>query len=338
VRETEAEAEVIPNLMIGFGIDKIQAEYVVEIRLRNLNKEYIIKRTQEIDVLSSEIKELEDTLKNESKIKNIIIKELSEVRAKYAKPRKSEIMYEHLQTEESIEEDDMPDYAVNVFFTKEAYFKKITPASLRMSGEQKLKENDEILTKVESHNTAEVLFFTNQNKVYKARLGDFDDSKASVIGEYLPAKLGMDDGELPIFMKITDDYKGFMLFVFAGGRIAKVPLESYYTKQNRKKLINAYSDKDEIFKILSFTEEAEIAMQTTAGRLLLVNTAQIAQKVTKNTAGVMVINLKKGQKISDVKLFSEMALKDEHRFRVRSLPAAGAALRADDIAEQIVLE
>lgn len=338
VRETEADTEVIPNLMIGFGIDKVQAEYVAEIRLRNLNREYILKRTQEIESLEKEIVDLEAVLNSKAKVRKIIIDELTQVKKKYGQPRRSEIIYDVPETEYEAEEDTLPDYPVFVFFTKEGYFKKITPASLRMSGEQKLKEGDEVVVKLESHNTAEVLFFTNKHQVYKCRVGDFEDGKASVIGEYLPARLGMDEEEEPVCMVLTDDYKGFMLFLFQNGKCAKVPLESYVTKQNRKKLINAYGDKATLAWVNSFTEETELAIETSAGRMLLVNTAQIPQKTTKSTAGVNVITLKKGQTIAEVRGANELELRDPHRFRVRTLPAVGALLRADDIVEQISLE
>ncbi len=338
VRETELDAEVVPNLMIGFGIDKVQAEYVAEIRLRNLNREYILKRTQEIEGLERDIAELESVLKSPAKVRKIIIDELEAVKKKYGRPRKSEILYgvEEMEDEE-YEEEKLPDYPVHVFFTRNGYFKKITPASLRMSGEQKLKEGDEVAVQLESHNTAEALFFTSHQQVYKTRVGDFDDGKASLMGEYLPARLGMDEGETPLYMVLTDDYKGFMLFLYQNGKGAKIPLESYATKQNRKKLINAYNDKAPLAWLGVFEAEREIGIQTSGGRLLLVNTAQIPQKTTKNTAGVNVISLKKGQKITAVKPLEALELKDPHRFRVRSLPAVGASLRAEDLAEQIML-
>ncbi len=337
VRETEAEAEVIPNLMIGFGIDKIQAEYVAEIRLRNLNREYILRRTEEIQALKDDIKDLEDTLKSPARVKKIIIEELSAVRKKYGRERKSEILYEVAADEDDFVEETLPDYPVTVFFTQEGYFKKITPASLRMSGEHKLKEEDEILRQVETHNTAEVLFFTNQHQVYKCRVGDFEDGKASAIGDYLPARLSMDEDEAPIAMVLTDDYRGFVLFLFQNGKGAKVPLASYATKQNRKKLINAYADKAPLAWMCDFVEEEEIAIETSAGRMLLISTAQIPPKTTKNTAGVNVITLKKGQNIFRVRLASTLELRDEHRYRVRGLPAVGALLRPDDVVEQQTL-
>ncbi len=338
VRETEQEAEVVPNLMIGFGIDKEQADYVAEIRLRNLNREYILRRTQEIEGLQADIAELESVLKSPAKVKKIIIDELENVRKKYGIERKSEILYDVADDEDAAEEDALPDYPVTVFFTKEGYFKKITPQSLRMSGEQKLKEGDEIARQVESHNTAEALFFTNRHQVYKCRVGDFEDGKASVMGDYLPARLGMDEDELPLCMVLTDDYAGFMLFVFQNGKVARVELASYATKQNRKKLINAYGDKAPLAWMEGFAAETEIAFESTGGRLLLVGTAQIPQKSTKNTAGVNVFTLKKGQRIAAVRLAEELKLRDPHRFRVRGLPAAGALPRAEDFGEQIGLE
>ncbi len=338
VRETDADSEVVPNLMIGFGIDKVQAEYVAEIRLRHLNREYILKRTEEISGLEADIADLEDVLKTPAKVKKIIIAELSAVSKKYANERKSEIIYDVAADDGADDYDAMPDYPVTVFFTAEGYFKKITPQSLRMSGEQKLKEGDFVLCKIESHNTCEALFFTNRHQVYKCRVGDYEDGKASNMGDYLAARLSMDEGEVPVYMVLTDDYKGFVLFLFQNGKVARVPLESYVTKQNRKKLINAYCDKAELAWMHDFHEETEIAIQTSGGRLLLVGTAQISQKTTKNTAGVNVITLKRGQKVAGVRAAVEMELKDPHRFRVRSLPAVGALLRADDIAEQVSLE
>ncbi|MDL2324867.1 DNA topoisomerase (ATP-hydrolyzing) subunit A [Ruminococcaceae bacterium OttesenSCG-928-A16] len=338
VRETEQDTEVVPNLMIGFGIDQVQAEYVAEIKLRQLNREYILKRTQEIEGLEKEIADLQEVLKSPAKVRKIIIDELNEVKKKYGQPRKSEILYDVADAEEDFEENALPDYPVTVFFTQEGYFKKITPQSLRMSGEQKLKEGDVVVTQIESHNTAEALFFTNQHQVYKCRVGDFEDGKASVIGDYLPARLGMDENEEPINMVLTDDYKGFMLFLFENGKIARVPLESYVTKQNRKKLINAYSNKAPLRWAGAFVEETEIAIFSTAGRMLLIGTAQIPPKTTKSTAGVNCITLKKGQRIAKVVLSQQMQLKEPHRYRVRSLPAVGALFREDDVAEQISLE
>lgn len=337
VRETEEDAEVVPNLMIGFGIDKEQGEYVAEIKLRHLNREHILKRTQEIAGLKEEIAELRDVLEHPAKVKKIIISELNEVAKKYAQPRCSEILYDLPQAEEEDSEPDMPDYPVTIFYTEEGYFKKITPASLRMSSEQRLKEGDAVRYEIETKNNAWLLFFTNKAQVYKCRVGDFYDTKASAMGEYLPAKLGMEDGETPIFVTVTTDYRGYMLFFFQTGKVAKVPLSSYETKQNRRKLVGAYSDKAELAAIRELQEETEMAIQTSGGRLLLVHSTQIPEKATRNTIGVSVITLKKNARITSVKPAAEMELSNPHRYRVRTLPAAGALLRAEDVAEQISL-
>lgn len=337
VRETEEDAEVVPNLMIGFGIDKEQADYVAEIKLRHLNREYILKRTQEIDELEAAVAELSEILGSQKKIQKIIIKELEEVAAAYGKPRRSEILYGVEEAEAEAEEEDTPDYPVNLFFTREGYFKKITPQSLRMSGEQKLKEGDEVTLQCEATNRTELLFFTDRCQVYKCRAADFDDTKASVMGDYIPAKLGFDEGELAKYMAVTTDYKGYMLFLFQNGKAAKVPLESYATKTNRKKLVNAYSDKDELADVRQLGEECELAVRTSVGRMLLFGTAQIPVKTTKNTAGVSVVTLKKNSRIESVRPVTELEISDPHRYRTRTLPAMGALLRPEDMAEQITL-
>lgn len=336
VRETQEEDEVIPNLMIGFGIDEVQAEYVAEIKLRHLNRQYILKRTQEIEELENAIAQLRDILDNPAKIKKIIITELGEVAKKYGEARRCPILYE-VETVQEEEIEAMPDYPVTVFYTREGYFKKITPQSLRMSGEQKLKEGDSVTVQTETQNNAELLFFTTKSQVYKCRVGDFDDGKASVLGEYIPARLNMEEDETPVIMALTTDYKGHMLFLFENGKAAKVTMESYATKQNRKKLLNAFSDKAPLAAVYYLHDECEIAIYTSAGRMLLVNSAQIPAKQTKNTAGVNVITLKKNHKITQVRLAQELELTDEHRYRVRSLPAAGAIVREDDVVQQISL-
>lgn len=337
VRETQEEAEVVPNLMIEFGIDEIQGEYVAEIKLRHLNREYILKRTEEIEGLEKEIGELQSILDSPSKIKKIIIAELEEVAKKYGQDRRSEILYDTPQVQVEELEQEMPDYPVTIFYTEEGYFKKITPASLRMSSEQRLKEGDAVRYEIETKNNAWLLVFTNQAQVYKCRVGDFADTKASVMGEFLPAKLEMDDGEMPIYVTVTADYSGSMLFFFQNGKAAKVPIASYETKQNRKKLLNAYSDKAELAAIRELPEEIEIAIKTTNGRLLLVHTSLIAEKVTRNSIGVSVISLKKNARIESVRAAAELELANDHRYRVRTLPAAGALLRSEDVAEQITL-
>ncbi len=337
VRETEEEAEVVPNLMIGFGIDKVQAEYVAEIKLRHLNREYILRRTQETTDLEADIARLKDILNSPAKIKRVIIDELAAVAKQYGEPRRSEILYEAELPEDEDEDEGMPDYPVTVFYTREGYFKKITPQSLRMSGEQKLKEGDEITVQMETKNNAELLFFTSKCQVYKCRVGDFDDGKASVMGDYIAARLGMEEGETPVYMALTTDYKGHMFFLFANGKAAKVPMESYATKQNRRKLLNAFSDKSPLVYAAHLHEECELAIYTSAGRMLLVNSAQVPAKQTKNTAGVNVVTLKKNQSIIHVRRAANLELADPHRYRVRTLPAAGAILRGEDTAEQMQL-
>ncbi len=336
VRETEEESEVVPNLMIGFGIDEIQAEYVAEIKLRHLNREYILKRLDDIDDLKKSIEDMEDILSSKSRIKKIIVDELTKISQKYGKDRKSEIIYDADEEEEVIEE--VPDYEVNLFFTRDGYFKKITPLSLRMSGEQKLKEGDALVSSVNTRNTAEILFFTDQCQVYKSRAAEFDDTKASALGDFVPSKLGFDKDEKPVYMAVTSDYKGYMLFFFENGKVAKVSMSSYATKTNRKKLIKAYSDKSPLVAALYITDETEIVITSTAGRNLLVNTGAISAKTTKDTAGVNVLTLKKYHKLQGVRIYKDGEFSKPHRYRTKTLPAAGALLSADDTAEQLSLE
>ncbi len=336
VRETEEESEVVPNLMIGFGIDEIQAEYVAEIKLRHLNREYILKRLSDIDDLKKSIEDMEDILNSKSRIKKIIIDELTKVANKYGKDRISEIIYETDADEEIVEE--IPDYEVNLFFTRDGYFKKITPLSLRMGGEQKLKEGDVMMHAVNATNTAELLFFTDRCQVYKSRACDFDDTKASALGDFVPSKLEFDKDEKPIYMAVTSDYKGYMLFFFENGKVAKVDMNSYATKTNRKKLIKAYSNKAPIVAALYIPEETELVLTSTAGRNLLVNTGAISAKTTKDTAGVNVLTLKKYHKLQSVRLYKEGEFAKPHRYRTKTLPAAGAMLSSDDTAEQLSLE
>ncbi len=338
VRETEEEAEVVPNLMIGFGIDETQAEYVAEIKLRHLNREYILKRTAETEQLEKDIADLEDILKRPARIDRIIIAELDAVAQKYGQPRRSEILYDVAPA--APEEESaapVPDYAVTLFYTREGYFKKITPQSLRMSGEQKLKDGDEIVLTVEATNATELLFFTNRCQVYKSRVADFSDGKASVLGDYVASTLGMEEGEVPVAMVPTTDYKGWVLFFFQNGKCAKVPLESYRTKQNRRKLLNAYSDKAELAALLPLRSETELAVYTSAGRLLLAGSALIAAKAARDTVGVNVITLKRGARITRVVPAAGLELSDDHRYRVRKLPATGALLKTEDTAEQLTL-
>ncbi len=337
IRNTEEESEVIPNLMIGFKIDKIQAEYVAEIKLRHLNKEYILKRLQDISNLEIAIKDLQETLDNPKKIKQIIAFELKEVIKKYAKPRKTEIVYSTDIEEDEEQEESVPDYPVTLFFTKEGYFKKITPQSLRMSNVQKLKEGDEILLTVESSNNKELLFFTNKCQVYKSRVSDFADTKASVFGDYVAAKLEMEQDETAVYMAVTYSYKGFMMFFFENGKAAKVEMSAYATKTKRKKLIKAFSDKSPVVSFLYIEEDKEIVLKSSAGRLLLVNTAVILPKTTKDTIGVSVMTLKKGQKLFGVRDYIEGEFAKPYRYKSKNLPAAGALPSADDVGEQLTL-
>ncbi len=322
VRETEEEAEVIPNLMVGFGIDEIQAEYVAEIKLRHLNREYILNRLNEIEKLKEEIAKLEAIFKSEAKVKKVIVVELKEVIKKYGKDRKTEII--NLEDEEEeIEIETVPEYACHLFFTKDGYFKKITPLSLRMGGEQKLKDGDEIIEAIEGDNKNELLFFTNTCQVYKSKANDFSDTKASVLGDFVPAKLQFDKDEVPVYMAVTDDYSGFMIFVFENGKMAKVDMKQYMTKTNRKKLVNAYSDKSPLVKAFYVKEESDIIIENINGRKLLLNTSAINVKTSKNTQGVAVMKLRKGHKVADAKVYAEGDLDNASRYRARTLPASG---------------
>lgn len=336
IRSTEEESEVVPNLMIGFGIDKIQAEYVAEIKLRHLNREYILKRTKDIENLRADIEDMEDILSSKARIKKIIVSELQDVVKKYDKPRRSEILYaESLEDDEPVEE--IPDYPVHLFFTKDGYFKKITPQSLRMSGEQKLKDGDSVVQTLEATNNTDLLFFTDHCQVYKAKAADFDDTKASVLGDFVPTHLHMDPGESAIYMAVTTDYKGYMLFFFENGKLAKVDLSAYETKTNRKKLIKAYCEKFPLAAIRQITEDCELVVQSTAGRILLLNTGAVSPKTTKDTQGVAVMTLKKGHRLSSVRDYKEGEFVKPARYRTRSLPAAGALLSAEDAGEQLTL-
>ncbi len=334
IRETESESEVVPNLMIGFGIDEIQAEFVAEIKLRHLNREYILKRTADMEDLKKDIDEMESILADPQKINNIIIDELKEVSKKYDQPRRSEIIYV-TENDEEEPEPEVPDYPVTLFFTKEGYFKKITPQSLRMSGEHKLKEGDEIILTEESHNNVDLLFFTDKCQVYKSRASEFDDTKTSVMGDYIPTKLGFDEGESAVFMVILEEYSGYMMFFFENGKAAKVPLSSYETKTRRKRLLAAYSDKSPLVACYRIEEDGEFLLSSSNGRLLLVHSGSIPSKATRDTQGVAVMTLKKNAVVSSAKPFTEGILENAHRFRTRNLPAAGAIPKDGDLFEQI---
>ena len=329
IRETEKEADVVPNLMIGFGIDQVQAEYVAEIKLRNINREYILKRVEETAALESEIEDLEDTLARPSRIRKIIVSELEEVRKKYAEPRRTGILYDFVEEAEAAE-DMIEDYPVTLFLSQQGYFKKITPQSLRMSGEQKFKEDDSLRVSVESSNAAELMFFTDRAQVYKIRASDFADGKASLLGDYLPSKLGMDEGESVAGMVLPGDYSGYMIFFFENGKAAKVELSAYKTTSNRRRLTGAYSDKSPLRAMLHIKEDREIAVYSTEPRVLIVNTALLGVKSTRTTQGVALLTLKKKFTLDTVRLPEETGITDLARYRGRSIPATGALLKTED--------
>ncbi|MDD3192957.1 MAG: DNA topoisomerase (ATP-hydrolyzing) subunit A [Oscillospiraceae bacterium] len=336
VRETEEESEVVMNLMIGFGIDEIQAEYVAEIKLRHLNREYILKRIEETESLKEEIVRMEGILGDQKKVREIIVSELQQIKKKYAQPRRSLILYD-VQSVQEDEEEETPDYPVNLFFTREGYFKKITPQSLRMSSEQKLKEGDEILSNMESTNRAHLLFFTDHQQVYKSHAYDFDDTKASVLGDYVPAKLGFEEGERIVCFAAVQEYTGYMMFFFRSGKAAKVEMSSYETKTNRKKLTGAYSGRDELAGAFYVPEDREFLLKATGGRMLIVHTGAINPKQSRDTQGVAVMSLKRNALVDQAVPFTGEMLNNEHRFRTKSLPAAGAIPRAEDLGEQMSL-
>jgi DNA gyrase subunit A len=333
IRETELENEVVPNLMIGFGIDEIQANYVAEIKLRNINKEYILKQTRAIDDLEGEIADLRDTLNSPRKLKNVIIKELQAVADKFGQPRRTEILYD-AQEAAPEEEDDVPDYGVTVFVSKEGYLKKMTAQSLRMSGEQKFKEGDSLSFSQETTNRAEFLVFTDRYQCYKSRLSDFDDGKASQLGDYLPQKLGFEAGENLVALVFCGDYKGFILFFFENGKAAKVPLSAYETKTNRKKLTGAYSDKSPLIKAMALDADEQMVVYSTDGRAAIFSTAQLLPKTTRNTQGVAVMTLKKKATLRDAVLLTQSSIVNESRYRTKTIPSAGAVLKEEDSAEK----
>ena len=333
IRETEEESEVIPNLMIGFGIDQVQAEYVAEIKLRNINKEYILKRVQETAALADEIDDLEDTLAKPGRIRRIIIDELTEVRKKYAVPRRTEIVYSHELPEEPAE-DAPEDYPVHLFLSREGYFKKITPQSLRMSGDQKYKEGDGPSQYFEATNNTELMFFTDRQQVYKTRASEFGETKASLLGDYLPAKLGLDAGENVIFLCLPGDYSGSLLFAFENGRVARVSLSAYATTSNRRKLTGAYCEKFPLVQILPLTEDRELALLANEPRALLVHTALLAPKTTRGTQGVQVMNIKPKYHLERLADVADTGITNQARYRTRTIPAAGALLRPEDSEEK----
>lgn len=338
VRETEEESEVVPNLMIGFGIDETQAEYVAEIKLRHLNREFILKRLKDVEDLRSQIEEMQDILNSRTRIRGIIIAELKDVAAKYGKPRKSEIVYASDIMEDEEVEEDVSDDPVTLFYTHDGYFKKITPQSLRMSGDQKLKESDEITQTVETTSSRDLLFFTDKCQVYKSKVSDFPQTKASQLGDYIPAELEFDEGESPVYMTVTGKYKGYMLFLFENGKIAKVELSAYATKTNRKKLVRAYSDKSPLVAVMYLREDCRLVIGASSGRMLLLNTAVIAPKQTKDSQGVGVLKLKKGQRAVSIRPYKEGEFAKPNRYSAKNLPALGALPAAEDTeGEQLTL-
>ena len=334
IRETEMDSEVVPNLMIEFGIDEIQANFVAEIKLRNINKEYILKQTKAISQLEQEIADMRATLDSPRKLKNVIISELQEVSRKYGQPRKTEILYNVSETAAEDEEETVPDYPVTVFLSKEGYLKKITAQSLRMSGEQKFKEGDSLSFTRETTNRAEFLVFTDQFQCYKSRLSDFDDGKASLLGDYLPQKLGFEPGENLVSLQFCGDYKGFVLFFFENGKAAKVPLSAYETKTNRKKLTGAYSDKSPLVAAMVLEEDAQIALYSSDGRAAVFSTAQLLPKTTRNTQGVAVMTLKKKAVLRDARLLEESGIANPGRYRTKTIPSAGMLLKEEDSADK----
>ena len=329
IRETEEEAEVVPNLMIGFGIDQIQAEYVAEIRLRNINKEYILKRVREEEALRDEIEDLEDLVNSPGRVKKLIIRELEDVKKKYGQPRLTTIVYEH-ELPAYDESEDTPDYPVTVFLSREGYFKKITPQSLRMADTQKYKDGDGPSQSFETTSRAEVMFFTNRQQVYKCRLSDFDDAKASVLGDYLPSKLGMDPEEAVVRMVLPGDYSGALLFFFENGKAARVDLTAYATTSNRRRLTGAYSDKSPLAALLHLKEDRELALFSSDSRVLIFNTALLSPKATRSTQGVQVMALKARHRLTEAAAVEDTALTNLPRYRCRTIPAAGALLREED--------
>ena len=334
IRETEEEAEVIPNLMIGFGIDQVQAEYVADIRLRNINKEYILKRVEETSTLEDEIADLKDIIDKPSRIKKIISNELADVKKKYATPRRTEIVYEYQAAVEADPEEDIPDYPVHLFLSKEGYLKKITPQSLRMADQQKYKEGDGPSQVWEATNRDEIIVFTDKQQCYKARLSDFADTKASSLGDYLPTKLGFDEGEGVVWACLPGDYSAHLLFFFENGKAARVELSSYQTQTRRRRLTGAYSDKSRLVTILMIREDYQVAVTSTEGRCVVFHTASLNPKSTRATQGVNIMTLKPKYRVESARPLSETSIVNISRYRARSLPIAGALLKEEDRGEE----
>ena len=334
IRNTELDSEVVPNLMIGFGIDEVQANFVAEIKLRNINKEYILKQTKAISELKKEIEKLRDTLNSQRKLQNVIIQELEQVADKYGQPRKTEILYDVQEAAPEQAQEEIPDYPVTVFLSREGYLKKITAQSLRLSGEQKFKEGDGLWFSAETTNRDEILVFTDRFQCYKAKLSDFDDGKASLLGDYLPQKLGLDSGETIRSVVLTGAYRGFVLFFFENGKVAKVPLSAYETKTNRKKLTGAYSDKSPLVKVLSFETDTELVLYSGDGRAAVISTAMLLPKTTRNTQGVAVMTLRKKAVLTDAVPLKDSGIENVSRYRSKTIPSAGAILKDEDSREK----
>ena len=334
IRNTELDSEVVPNLMIGFGIDEVQANFVAEIKLRNINKEYILKQTKVISELEKEIEKLRDTLNSQRKLQNVIIQELEQVADKYGQPRKTEILYDVQEAAPEQAQEEIPDYPVTVFLSREGYLKKITAQSLRLSGEQKFKEGDGLRFSAETTNRDEILVFTDRFQCYKAKLSDFDDGKASLLGDYLPQKLGLDSGETIRSVVLTGAYRGFVLFFFENGKVAKVPLSAYETKTNRKKLTGAYSDKSPLVKVLSCETDTELVLYSGDGRAAVISTAMLLPKTTRNTQGVAVMTLRKKAVLTDAVPLKDSGIENVSRYRSKTIPSAGAILKDEDSREK----
>ena len=332
IRSTEQDNLVVPNLMEGFGLDKIQAEYVADLRLRNINKEYILRRTAETEQLEKDIADLTDLIAKPARIRREIVRQLQAVAKKYGEDRRTEIVLLEQLAEEAPETEEIPATPIHLFLSKQGYFKKISPQSLRMSGEQKYKEGDGPAFHWETTTAAELLFFTNRQQCYKAFAYTFDDSKASVLGDYLPAKLEMDEGETILWAGLAGDYTGTLLFFFENGKVARVPLSAYQTVTRRKKLTGAYSDKSPLKDVLFLPEgtEEEIVLYSTEGRALLFQTDGIPVKTTRSTQGVQVMTLKKSYKAEYALPLAQTKIVNRSRYRARSLPAAGALVKAED--------
>ena len=339
IRATEEEAEVVPNLMIGFGIDQIQAEYVAEIKLRHLNREYILKRTADIEQLEKDIADMEDILGSKARVRRIIIDELKAVIKKHGQPRKTAILYAtDIEEYTTSKEEEVPDYPCTLFFTAEGYFKKITPQSLRMSSDHKLKDGDRLIQTVESTNAGDLLFFSDKGTVYKAKVSDFADTKASVMGDYVASKLGFEDGENAVYMVNTKDYSGYMLFFFENGKVAKVELSAYATKTNRRRLVGAYSDKSPLVAVYHVTEDIDFVMESTQGRFLLVNSGAVSAKTSRTTIGVQVMTLRGQHRVQSVVPYEDGRFIKPSHYRKRTLPATGSSLTAEDLGEQLTLD